>query len=255
MTIAFIVITLIVVVSVHEAAHALAMRRFGVPIEAAGLGMPLPPVLRVPTRWGWTFTVSPWLVMAYVSAREEDQERLDELPYREQAWYLNAGIIANLILGFGGLSVATAMTGRWITAVIMVVAAVGCWLNRYFLAAYLLPVAALPALASVVASLIFSWSNGKTGMGLAGLGEIGPQTWAEVPFFLGGISLAMAALNTMPLFSLDNGRVIALLLSKIPRLPRAALTTYKYTGLIAVLAMIVGAIASDLWEITKALFF
>ncbi|WP_020525864.1 M50 family metallopeptidase [Catelliglobosispora koreensis] len=250
MSILIIVATLLTVVIVHEAAHALAMRRLGVHIEEAGIGLPIPPVLRINTWWGWRLSLSPWLVGAYVSATKKDTEYLDQLPYRQRAWYLNAGIVANLLLGFAAVAAHGLINGYWPLVLASAGFGIGVWISRHQLAAYVIPFAAIPALASVVAGLVLSWTQGKTGMGFADFGDIAPATAAGIPSFVALISFAVAWLNMLPLFGLDNGRVIEAALAG--RLPKRVMSAYRGIGIGLVLLSIVGAVASDLWAIVTA---
>src|SRR5437667_292005 len=52
----------------HEGAHALALREYGIPIREAGLGMPFPPriVLKPTRRRPFALSLSPWIVGASV---------------------------------------------------------------------------------------------------------------------------------------------------------------------------------------------
>lgn len=252
-TIATLIASLLIALTVHEAAHALALRTFGVPISRAGLGLPFPPVWTVPARGRRTFalTVSPWLVGAYVQADERQEERLDALPYRDKAWHLNAGIVANLILGFGMLAISAAATGRPLRAAVLTVLAAACWFGRRILAAYVAPAVAVPALVFMGWALAQSWADGETGAGYAGLVDLVPSGVVGAVEFVGVISISIAILNALPLFGLDNGRVVDLLLSRW--LGRRAVTAYRGVGMALVAASLLLAIGSDVWSAFTAI--
>ncbi|BCB84447.1 site-2 protease family protein [Phytohabitans suffuscus] len=239
----------LVAVAVHEAAHALALRTFGIPVHEAGIGLPLPPVLRI--QWsGFTFTISPWLFVAYVAPHPGYAKQIEELRFRDRAWYLNAGIVANAILGFAAFAVAAMLVGRPWYAVVASVLGVGTWVGRRVIAAYVLPVVGVPALALVIVALAGAWSRGETGAGLNGLHQFVEPGGGGAVEFLGRVSFALALVNAMPLFGLDNGRVVDLLLHRW--LPRWAVGAYRTTGLIAVAALLLLALGSDMWAVVKA---
>jgi membrane-associated protease RseP (regulator of RpoE activity) len=251
MTIAILIVTLLLCLTVHEAAHALVMRNLDAPINRAGLGMPFPPTLRIATRWGFDFTLSPWLVGAYVDTTDEGHEHLDGLPYRQRAWYLNVGIVANLLLGFAAVAAGQAVNGKLVSAAVFAGLAVGIWFARRVIAAYVLPAAAVFALAFLVFGMAASWSAGETGMGFAGMPALVPSDRSELLAFVGAISLALAVLNMLPLHGLDNGKVVGIVLARW--LPGWAVRVYQYTGVALVFAMLVGSVVSDLWAAAGAL--
>lgn len=251
MPVVTLIAVLLTLIVVHEAAHALALRRLGIPISEAGLGLPIPPVLRwKPRRLPFTLAVSPWLLGAYVRPDPAHEDRLDALPYRDAAWFTNAGIVANLLAFAGLLAVDAAMSANPILAVLAAVAAVVLWLGRKPVAAYLLPALALPALVFMAAALAISWKAGSTGAGFAGLAEFAPHGFQETVRVAGVMSLALAALNALPLFGLDNGRVVGILVHRW--LGCAANRMYEYAGLAAVAALLVLAVGSDLWAVGTA---
>lgn len=251
-----IVATLLVSMVLHEFAHGVAMRRHGVRLDRAGLGIPLPPMLIIDTkrRFGFDLTVSPWLVMAYVEPSEKDQKTFDALPYRAKAWCYNAGIVANILVGLVAQAGAWMLAGRFQAAAVCLMLAAATWVGRKVLAGYVLPAVAAPALALTVFALILSWSSGSTGMGFSGLGELAPHTAGvgEWLGFLSMISFALALLNMLPLGGLDNGRVVQLWLQRWNVSPRL-ITAYERVGLAFVGLSLLGAVASDGWAAISAL--
>lgn len=254
MTIAGIAFSLLLAVTVHEAAHALVLRRLGIPISHAGLGLPFWPILtiRVPSV-PFRLTLSPWLVGAYVRPDEAYEDQIDALPYRAHSWFLNAGIVANAVLGFALVAAAAALQLNLVKAVICLIAAAVFWLFRRAIAAYVLPALSVPALAVIVYGLSLEWAAGRPGVGLAGLAapEVAPNGLAEAVGFAGAISLSLALVNMLPLFGLDNGKVVDLLLHRWG--PHWFCTAYQYAGVALVLAMIAASFGADLWAIATAL--
>lgn len=252
--IVLLVIALAAAVVVHEGAHALALRRLGFPIDEAGIGLPIPPqgrfhVPRIP----FTVTVSPWLLGAYVKAHPDDQEEIDALPYRDKAWFMNAGIIANLLAGGAIAAVTAALHGRALVAVLLAAAVAGTWIGRRLLAAYVVPALALPLLIWLVGQVAgTSISAGNTGFGYASLANTAPQHTGPVEAlaFIGAVNLALAALNALPLFGLDNGKVVGEVLRRWAG--ARSVRIYEAAGLSLVLLSLVAAIASDVWALAVA---
>lgn len=201
---------------VHELGHAAVMRRFGAPVVAAGLGLPLFPVLRVTVRPGFQLTLSPWLVGAYVTTDAPGRGRLQALPYRDEAWYLNAGVVSNLAFGFALWGVADLAEGSLRRVAIHGACGLTVVLGRRWIAAYLLPAIAVPVLALVVYAQIraVTEAHSMTGLGMIGLVDLVPGAGVEVVAFFGTVSMALGLLNTAPLFPLDNGRVVARILTQ-----------------------------------------
>lgn len=219
MTIAFIVLSValsLATVGLHEMGHALAMRRFGVPIEKAGIGLGFRPMLTIPPRGRrtWSFTISPWLVAAYVQASDKDfREKLTRLPYRDAAWYLGAGVVANVMAGAVLLAAGSMIEGRWARALIELAAGGLVWLGRRPFCSYVLPLASL-AIAPLLLYLQFSASP-STG-GLQGWGPIyDVNTLALAVVTAGAFSVSVALVNMAPFFGLDGGQIMARLVGKL----------------------------------------
>lgn len=234
---------LIVAVAIHEAAHSIALAGLGFRTGAAGIGLPMPPMLTVTSRRGFRFTVSPWLLAAYVEVDKRDRGRVAKLPYRDHAWYLNAGLVANLMLcaamwAFAApTALATAVCG---------VAFVVVFVFRRFIAAVVLPALAVPALVAVVWSLVPSWRAGDSGLGFHNAPDVAPHlhTWREWLVLVGGMSLTVAVLNMVPIYPLDNAKVCDRLVTRFGG--RTAARWYRLTGTVVVVAILAGSVVSDL---------
>lgn len=255
MNIVMFVTALLVAFVIHEAAHALVVRKLGVPISEAGLGLPIPPQARIRhRRIPFDLMVSPWLLGAYVRPHPDHQHTLDELPYRPRAWYLNAGIVVNLVAWMALWAAAYALEGRALPAVGYLTAAAAVWAARHLVAAYLLPALALPVLALTVFSLTLSWHKGETGFGFAGALDAAPaagSSIATIIAFFGSINLIVALFNTLPLFGLDNGRTVSMIVQRWAG-PRVN-TAYQVTGACLLLLSVVLAVGTDLWVAAKSL--
>ncbi len=248
MDIIYLLLILLALVVLHEAAHAVTMRQQGIAISEAGLGLPFPPVLHVkPRRLPFQLTFSPWLLGAYVEMSPEHLPVFRGLPYRQRSWILNSGVVVNLLAGLACWAVVAAVNGHPITAAVMAAAAAAMWLWRTQVAAYLLPALAVPALAATVYALTKAWSMGETGLGFAGIGDLIPAGGGIGWLYLAGqLSLALAVLNCLPFYGLDNGKVFGEALQRLTR-NTVTIRIYRTVGLVVLAAILVGSIVSDLW--------
>jgi len=243
MTAAILIIagSLLAQVIAHEAAHAVAMRRNGIRVEEAGIGFWRP---RLAFRWrDVLWTLSPWLLGAYVSAPEGTD--LTKLKWRPMTWILNSGIVVNLITGTAFLTALAAVNGRWTTFGVMLVLTTTLIACRYEVAAYVVPALGPIALGWLLFILAGPMLAGApTGFAAtAPLAEIGvsPAWVLEVN---AGIGLGLALLNAAPLGATDNGQVWNRILRD--RFGERASTVYLIAGL-AVLAVLLGyAVIRDL---------
>lgn len=208
MEILFVYVALLIHVVLHERAHAVAMRKAGVRVVEAGLGMNLPPRKVFTDRRGFRWSISPWLVGAYVKPHADDFDKLRNGPYAQAAWQFNAGVVTNLVLGLGALALAGALGGSLIRAAIMAVLAAASWAWRKQVAAYIIP-AIGPVLLGWFLWSIFRAVNSGAVIGMTGMGEIAPASLglADVLRVFGVIGVALAMLNAVPLMPLDNGQV------------------------------------------------
>lgn len=210
-----VVVVLLLAVFAHEAGHALAMRQLGIPLAHAGIGLPLPPQWTVHRR-GITWSISPWLVGAFVGTDESGARKLETLSRTEKAWWFNAGVIVNLVGGFALQALAALLLGKLLLALVLATVAAAVWLWRHAVAAYVLPALAAPALALFIYLLIDVVLSGRSPFGFAGLDEVAPAdlTIAAVAQFAGAISLALAFMNMIPLGPLDNGKAVGDLMER-----------------------------------------
>lgn len=138
-------------------------------------------------------------------------------------------------------------------AVICLGAACALWPLRKIAAAYIIPVLSVPALCAIVVALRSEWEAGRTGVGFAGLGdqEMAPHGLAEAVSWVGVMSVAIALMNMLPLYGLDNGKVVGLLLHRWA--PHWVVTGYQYAGLALIAITLVASLASDLWAFWTAI--
>lgn len=206
MTIAFIIGCLLVHVILHEAAHAYAMRRDGIRITTAGLGLPIWPTLRVRQR-NITWTLSPWLLGAYVTPDPASFQRMETTAdYRRTALHYNAGVLVNLVMGLAAMGVALWFGDQSIVGLVLLALAGLGAAYPGITTAYVLPALAWPALAFLGYALTRAVAANEP-VGYAGMGDL-----AAVPGMIslttfGLVALGLATLNAIPVYPLDNGRV------------------------------------------------
>lgn len=250
LAIIYLIIAFLIAMVIHEYAHYRALRSDKIPVIEAGLGLGLWPVLRIPYR-GVTWTLSPWLLGAYVKPSAADFEKMEKsTPYHNLAWHYGAGVWANFVLAFGAFMAASLLSGHYLRSAVWAALAVALWVFRRGFAAYVQPALAPLALASLIYGLALSWSQGKTGLGFAGTDAM--VTTSGSPAFqivstIGTASLVVAVINLLPFFPMDNGRTISHLLNRWfgPRVNNA----FRAVGLALVVASLVGAVLSDAWAI------
>lgn len=251
---------LAMVLAIHEGGHFLVMRRLGVPIKGVGFGLNIGPSLRYrrkptsedPHPIEWRLHLIP--IIAYVEPSAEGHRRIQELPYRDQTWVYNVGVIAGLATGYLFVAVSLLIDGHPAAAGIRAAIALAIWLLRRPLAAYLLPtVGAAVALAFIGWSVAVVFHElGVTKMGFIGFGETAAQIMQGnssglSSFFdlMGLVSLAIALVNMLPLFGLDNGRAVDLVLKHAGVSPRVR-NVFQAFGVGAVAALMALTVGSDL---------
>jgi regulator of sigma E protease len=91
----------IFVIFLHELGHFLEARRLGLRVKRFAIGFDFFGRKLYSFTWkrfpGTEFTLSPILLGGYVELEEEEEERLEEMPYRDIALFSGAGIWANLL--------------------------------------------------------------------------------------------------------------------------------------------------------------
>lgn len=111
---------LLVTVIVHEAGHAIAMRRRGVEIEELGIGFSLSKKYRLSFRVPFVpfpVVLTPFLFGAYVRPTEAGAEKMYHMGYKDQAVCYSAGVIMNVIYAaavvlIGGTIISITEHGR-----------------------------------------------------------------------------------------------------------------------------------------------
>lgn len=261
MYITLIIALLLLAILFHELGHALAMKRYKVEVAELGIGLPFAPQVSIESPWiekllnpCASFTVSPWLIGAYVKPAKCNYEKA--LSYSEKAHINGAGIIANIAFGLFLLAGLTAVSlfssgWRWSVASYTVAAIAGGFLVlRYarFISAYIFPPLAIVALAAFVH--MFWGVSPKEAMDSMGgpvsivkVGQKHIQSLWDVVYFGALVSFAIAFVNLLPIFPLDGGQTWKLILERIsPVLSQRA----EKVGMIIFFLLILTAVIGDI---------
>ncbi|OGZ61818.1 MAG: hypothetical protein A3H51_00240 [Candidatus Spechtbacteria bacterium RIFCSPLOWO2_02_FULL_38_8] len=98
----FAIVLFIIVLNLiaHEMAHAVAMSHYGIEIDKAGIGIPIPGLT---FKWKPKFlrfplTISPLVLFAYVKTTEAGNEKLKKLPYKDRAVIYSSGALTNMVI-------------------------------------------------------------------------------------------------------------------------------------------------------------
>lgn len=229
----------------HEAGHGVVLHRYGIPISEAGLGLPLwPRIVLAPTRRRpFALSLSPWLLGAYVQPDPEHQNALEELSYRDTAWFAGVGVVINFVLGGALFTILALMQHNWLAAGIAVtLSAALCVFRRQF-TAYGIPLLALPVLAVTLYAIMVTVGQPQGPVGMA-------ETFSHVSSARTALALAGTAscglglLNILPLYPMDGGRVARALLTRFAA-PAAVVKGFEYIGVVMFLAIIVYSLGSD----------
>lgn len=241
---------LLIALGTHEAAHALALRRFGIPISEAGLGLPFAPRIVLPptARRSFRLSLSIWLVGAYVTPHPDHEHRIRSLSYRDHAWYAGAGIVANIVMA-GLLTFGEALwDGRFVTALASAAITASMWFGRRAFAAYVLPVLSLAVLVALIWSVVRTVGQPQGVVGIARAVTVSsPRAAIEAGRTL---ALSLGLLNMVPIFPLDGGRIGALVVQRWIGTRADAL--FRRVGAAAAVVLVGYSTLSDLaWSMTR----
>jgi membrane-associated protease RseP (regulator of RpoE activity) len=235
----------------HEAGHFVSMRRAGIRIHSAGIGFPFPPTFTVyrkkrPDGGVMKFQLSPWVLGAFVRAEDEDEKRIDTLPYRQFAWIMGSGVVINVVLGLVLLSLGAMLSGNWNGFVAYNLIAVVLWLGRKLFTAYVVPVIGLPVLGLSIWGFITAVQD-RAQVGIVGMGKM--FTWATdirmALLLAGALSLLLGLANMVPLFPFDGGRIFSRVLMNLGASRRAA-TLFEVTTSTLAIGSIMFSLMTDI---------
>ncbi len=254
----FIVLLLLAMV-VHELSHGMIMRKYGIKVPEAGLGLPIAglPHLAIRVSPAFTFKIHPFLLGAYV--RPVGEARIEKLSYQKKAHIYGAGVIANFIMGFlmtmPWLIVKIAKRPETWAATLPVLLALMLltfllWRFAKKTSAYVFP------FLGVVMTGYLVWSIFSAGVKESLMGPVGLVTMAlgfasfnQVMMWGALISIGFAMMNLMPFLPLDGGRIMTGFLEDrfdLKQGARKAITAASTAFFLAIIVLVFFADASRL---------
>lgn len=206
---------------VHEAGHAIAMRRRGIEISEAGLFFPVGKMrLTIRTKLlPYPLVIGVIPLGAYVKPSEEGQRALEKLSYKDKAICESGGIITNLF--FGGVLVAIALFmdnfskegGSLIAPFAWLAVSVVVLVFRRFISV-IMPIFGVASLMLLIVILAQSMNDVGGPVAIVKVIAGNSATLADALYIGGIISVSIGQFNMTPLFPLDGGHVMSSLFTK-----------------------------------------
>ncbi|MEX2145252.1 MAG: site-2 protease family protein [Candidatus Spechtbacterales bacterium] len=268
------VLSLVIVMTVHEAGHAYFMLKHGIEIKEFGIGIgPIGkqlfymnarqvhlPLLKINIP---PVAFHPLLIGAYVVPTEEGEEHLKNLPLRSRVQIFGGGVHANLILAVA----IYILLHAWMVILII---------NNGM--TFPAEVARNAGISAILAFALLKWHKALSvwspvamGMFMAGLlwtlfstpgatdaliGPIGivttgvnisssgsPSAAFELAVYVFAISLSLGLFNSLPIPPLDGGHMATALMKRV-KVPQKVISAYGIAGL----GLFVAFVAFILWN-------
>lgn len=261
----FAIFLFLLAICVHEAGHALVMRRYNVRIKEICLLGFGPTLLSFKIRriWGETpITIRAVPLGAFV--QPEDPGYMERLSYVHKSRINVAGIIANILFAAVLLSVSLLVAGVPLTTLWLLLAGLVVFALFLWFIPFVAVVAGIGFMGFLITELItdpvaFQKSNGSvvTVVEMAVEQNDAPEDVSfsdrllKAFYFGFAMSLGLALFNILPLMPLDGGRV-AVDTIVLPFSERMRVSIRKwYTGLTAgvIVCVIVSALYTDLTKV------
>lgn len=265
MFIAMAIGLMILSLAVHELGHAWAMHSTGVKLSEIGFGIPISRIphlkFKVRRRNGESLAIClhPLILGAYVKTPDEEQARMETMPYKDQSYIFGAGILANLI--FAGVLLMTAdlfflgapfvkmLTHRHflLVAGITFLLIVG----RKFFCKYVIVVMG----AAMVALVIWSVTKDplKSLAGPVGIVRMVSHLSTSVGMAINMaavVSFALGTCNALPLVPLDGGLIVQSIMDKAG-VDKNIIRAYKMITFAIFIALVIMAFTADFVNIFK----
>ncbi len=248
-------LVLFVVITVHELGHAYAMRRNGIRIARMTIGIPIPYLnISFGTKMIREIRISPFLIMGLVEPSEFDQEKLQTLPYLESSFINGAGILVNIVtilVIMLAVQIIAYCAGNSLHSIAFFAEVVGLVVMLYwrkYFCAYVLPIVG-------ICVLLVRVSHGLGMTLVPDIWEIAYTPIALIPFHFLGIGLfkatillsgVVATFNAIPLFPLDGGRTMQLIVRRL--FTETIANYYSTVTVLCVLCMVLYSWLFSLWS-------
>lgn len=240
----------------HEAAHAIAMRKYGVEIKKAGIGFPIKPYLTIRGFFSFPLTISPFLLGAYVEPTLDGEEKIKSLPYRDRAVIFGVGVIANLLVALVMIGIFFINEGNIANPLLYGFLAAGVVTGfalvklARLLCGFVIPVIGLAALVLTVYSVAISnpLSQEETQalvgpIGIVGM-ILGSTTFEDILEISFVISIGIALVNMLPIFPFDGGRIAEAIMQKF--FGERVASVFKNFSYGLIILLIIVAFAGDI---------
>lgn len=240
------VLLLLINIALHEAGHALVLVKLGGRIREAGLGLPFPPRLVLPPRGRRQFrlSLSPWVIAAYVEPDPDSETMVQQLSYRDQAWFAGVGVIVNAVIATAVAALVFALQGRWVAMSVTLAIGAAIWVVRKLIC-MAIPLLGVGAVVLVALSVLHAARTEQASgpLGVASALTVGSASEMLTITFL--LSASLAILNCLPLYPFDGGRVVDAALRIWA--PPAAASWFRGVTLCAALVFLTYVVISDVF--------
>ena len=256
MFLALAIFLIILSLILHELGHAWMMHKRGVQFDRVGLGIPisfLPSFKFGLKRWpGVSFEIHPLIIGAFVAITEEGQKKIKELSFGDQAQIFGGGIVVNLLYAALMIFILLFSSGRSISQIVVmphfyisaIVALLCLFANKFFCKYLLLPIGV-----ALIGLIIWSITKDPAKAMVGPVGIISMVGKHSITFLgaisiTGLISLALGLTNALPLYPLDGGHIMGVLLEKWTKNQNVLKGYNRISGILFIL-LIIFAFSSD----------
>lgn len=245
MTIAYVIISLLLALMLHEFSHALVMVRYGIKIKSLGIGLPWPKRVAVTIPLGKRMPVlklHPLLLGAYVEA--ENEEDVTSLPIQKQNHISGAGVLVNLLTGsviflmLGGVHIM----GIGFTTWVLVAITASILLLSKFISNYIVPLMGIGYLWLLVGTVVASGTEAVGGPATM-TSQLSSSGFGFMAI-LAIVSILLGLANMLPIYPIDGGRIFVATLERL-HAPKFAITIAKGAGVTMFVGLMVFVIYAD----------
>lgn len=245
---------------VHELAHGLRMKHYGIEVSEVGLGIPIPhfPCLTINISPTLKVKIHLFFIGAYV--RVPGEKKIESLPYFQKAHIYGAGVIANLMvflvlfgLAFVWEIIIHPLAVFWklgiplTVFVLCVFLGFLLWKGSRIISAYVFP------LLGILLTWFLIWSIKTSGLkeSIAGpirIIQMGMGISKVSELLLAGllVSLGIATINLLPLLPLDGGKILYAFITMIFGENRLIKQAFIISSFLAFCLLIVMVISVDI---------
>jgi len=277
MYIGLFILLLVMSLAVHELGHGLAMLKYGVPIQSAGIGFRIPGLSWLCLRWRWReidICIAPIMLGAYVEATTKGEAMLENLELRQRLTVYGAGIIGNIffagallvLLAFGTVVLNHNIMGPLICVGTSLIICALVWFGRNIFNKYVIPIMGMLLFAVVISGFFQepevitrevvneygetvliterAAPNISGSIGIVSMAAHDVDSPALLLLFAAFISISIGLFNMLPVFPLDGGRTaLALLQQKIKT--QWILNTFMFSGVAMIWSLFIYVMISD----------